>query len=225
MIDAYYWPTPNGWKLTISLEEMGLEYRVVPLNITKGEQHDEAYERVSPNNKMPAIVDHDPVHGDDPISVFESGAILWYLARKSEQFLPDDPRGQTQVMEWLMWQASSFGPMLGQLGHFKFYASEEIPYAIQRYEIEVMRLYGVLDKQLGRHPYICGEVSIADFACWPWVLTYKAQKIDLGGFPNVRRWYDTMKARPALRRGYQVGSDLGKPDGKLSSEAKTALKM
>ena len=223
MIDAYFWPTPNGWKLSIALEEMELQYRLKPTDITKGAQFEAAYEAISPNNRMPAIVDHDPIGGGEPLAIFESGAILWYLAEKTGKFLPVDPRGRSEVMSWLMWQSSGMGPMFGQAGHFKFYAPEKIPYAIDRYEAETLRLYGVLDRRLEGREFICQDVSIADFATWPWVLTYKAQKIDLDEFQNVRRWYDTMKARPGLRRGYGVGRELGKPYGNLSDEAKKVL--
>lgn len=223
MIDAYFWPTPNGWKLTIALEEMGLDYQVKPVDITKGDQFSDAYLEINPNGKMPTIVDHEPDDGNGPVSVFESGAILWYLAEKSGLFLPKEPNARTDVMAWLFWQSSGMGPMFGQSGHFKFYAPEKIPYAIERYEAESLRIYGVLDKRLAERDYICGDVSIADFATWPWVLTYKAQKIDLGQFPNVRRWYDNMKVREGLRRGYVVGREFGKPDGNLSDEAKKVL--
>lgn len=223
MIDAYYWTTPNGWKLSIALEEMELDYRLKPVNIGRGDQFAEQYLQISPNNRIPAIVDHDPTDGGDPISVFESGAILVYLAEKTGKFMPSDLRGRTEVMEWLMWQTSGMGPMIGQAGHFKFYAPELIQYAIDRYANEVLRLYTVLDRRLERREHICGDFSIADIACWPWVLTYKAQKIDLEQFPNVRRWYDLLKCRPALRRGYKVGSDLRNPNEKLDDEARKTL--
>ncbi len=223
MIDAYYWPTPNGWKLSIALEEMELDYRIVPVNIGRGGQFKEDYLKISPNNRMPAIVDHDPGDGGDPISVFESGAILVYLAEKTGKFMPSDIRGRKEVMEWLMWQMSGMGPMFGQNGHFKFYAPEQIPYAQERYNKESLRLYGVLDRRLEGREYICGDYSIADMACWPWVITYKKQEIDLAQFPNVRRWYDLLKTRPGLRRGYQVGQEFGRPAGKWDEEARKHL--
>ena len=223
MIDAYYWPTPNGWKISIALEEMGLDYRVVPVNILRGEQFNDDFLAISPNNRMPAIVDHNPEGSASPISVFESGAILIYLAEKSGKFLPKDIRGRSNVMQWLMWQMSGMGPMFGQAGHFKFYAPETIPYAQKRYTTETLRLYDVLNTQLEGREYICDEYSIADMACWPWVITYKRQEIDLDQFPNVRRWYDHMKTRPALRRGYEVGKELGKPAGKWDNEAQKHL--
>ena len=223
MIEAYYWPTPNGWKISIALEEMGLDYKIVPVNIGRGDQFEEDYLKISPNNRMPAIVDHDPPDGGDPISVFESGAILIYLAEKSGRFLPTNMRGRTDVMQWLMWQMSGLGPMFGQAGHFQFYAPEQIPYAQERYHTESLRLYGVLDGQLEGREYICGAYSIADMACWPWVVTYKKQNIDLHEFKNVRRWYDHLKTRPGLRRGYDVGKEFGKPKGKWDAEARKHL--
>ncbi len=223
MIDAYYWPTPNGWKVSIALEEMGLDYRVIPVNIGRGDQFSEDFLKISPNNRMPAIIDHDPVDGDEPISVFESGAILVYLAEKTGLFMPRDVRGRTEVMEWLMWQMGGVGPMFGQNGHFRFYAPETIPYAQERYHTESLRLYGVLNRRLEGREYICGNYSIVDMACWPWVITYKKQEIDLQTFPNVRRWYDLLKTRPGLRRGYRVGEEFGKPDGKWDEEARSHL--
>tara|TARA_R100000005_G_scaffold72354_1_gene39759 strand:- start:1970 stop:2668 length:699 start_codon:yes stop_codon:yes gene_type:complete len=223
MIDLYYWPTPNGWKISIALEEMGLDYRVVPVNIQKGEQFEPDFLKISPNNRMPAIVDQNPADGGAPISVFETGAILLYLADKTGQFIPADIRGRNEVIEWLMWQMGGLGPMLGQNGHFKFYAPEQIPYAQNRYSTEALRLYDVLDRRLDGRDYICGDYSIADMACWPWILTYKKQEIDLAEFPNIRAWYDRCKARPALRRGYEVGRDLSKPTGKWSDEARQNL--
>ena len=212
MIDAYYWPTPNGWKVSIALEEMELPYRVVPVNIGRGDQFAPEFLAISPNGRMPAIVDHEPADEGEPISVFETGAILLYLAEKCGRFLPRDLRGRTEVVEWLMWQMGGLGPMLGQHGHFKIYAPERIPYAIERYRDEVERLYGVLDRRLAERAHVGGDdYSIADMACWPWVITYKSQGIDLGGFPHVRRWYDALKERAGLRRGYDVGKELGKP--------------
>jgi GST-like protein len=223
MIDAYYWPTPNGWKISIALEEMGLDYRIVPVNIYAGAQFEPAFLAISPNNRMPAIVDHDPPGGGAPVSVFESGAILVYLAEKSGRFLPQDMRRRTEVLEWLMWQMGGLGPMLGQAGHFRFYAPEQIPYARERYDSEMLRLYGVLDRRLAGREYIAGDYSIADMACWPWIITYKRQEVNLDAFPNVRRWYKTLQARPALRRGYAAGGELGKPTGTWSDEARRHL--
>ncbi len=207
MIDLHYWPTPNGWKVSIALEEMELPYRLVPLNIGRGAQFAPEYLALSPNGRMPAIVDHEPLCGGAPLAIFESAAILLYLAEKSGRFLPKDVRGRSDVIQWLAWQVAGLGPMLGQHGHFKLYAPEKIPYAIDRYAREAKRLYGVLDRQLEGKLHVCSDYSIADMACWPWVVTYKAQGIDLAEFPSVRRWYDALKQRPALRRGYDAGKE------------------
>ncbi len=223
MIDLYYWPTPNGWKISIALEEMGLDYNLIPVNIGRGDQFKEDFLAISPNNRMPAIVDHNPIDGGEPVSVFETGAILIYLAEKTGKFLPIDLRPRMEVIEWVMWQMGGLGPMLGQNGHFKFYAPEVIPYAQERYTNEALRLFGVLDRRLEGREFICDDYSIADMACWPWIITYKRQEIDLTQFPNVKRWYDALKERPALRKGYKVGSELGKPAGKWDDEARKFL--
>ena len=223
MIDAHYWPTPNGWKLSIALEEMELEYRLVPVNIGAGAQFEPEFLAISPNNRMPAIVDHDPPGGGKPISVFETGAILIYLAEKCGRFLPTDLRGRTEVLEWLMWQMGGVGPMFGQAGHFRFYAPVEQPYAKERYRNEMLRLYGVLDRRLEGREFVAGDYSIADMAIWPWVITYKRQEVDLEQFANVRRWYKALQTRPALRRGYDVGKEFGKPDGNWDDEARKHL--
>jgi GST-like protein len=218
LIDLHYWPTPNGWKISIALEEMELPYRIVPVNIGRGDQFKPEFLAISPNNRMPAIVDHDPIGGGEPLSIFETGAILLYLAEKSGKFLPEDLRGRYEVVQWLMWQMGGLGPMLGQYGHFKLYAPEEIEYGIERYGAEARRLYGVLNYRLEGREFICGDYSIADTACWPWTVTWKAQEIDLPGeFRHVRVWYNRCKERPGLRRGYEVGRDMrtigtGKPD-------------
>lgn len=223
MIDLHYWPTPNGWKISIMLEECGLAYTLVPVNIGRGEQFRPEFLAISPNNRMPAIVDRDPAGGGEPISVFESGAILIYLAGKTGRFLPADLRGRNAVLQWLMWQVGGLGPMAGQNGHFLLYAPEKIPYAIERYGREVNRLYGVLDAQLARTgQYVAGsEYSIADMAIFPWVRTYKAQQVRIDEFRNVRRWYDTVFERPAVRRGVDLGKDLRAP--KMDEEARKAL--
>ena len=220
MIDAHYWPTPNGWKLSIALEEMALEYRVCPVNIGRGDQFKPEFLEISPNNRMPAIVDHDPPGGGKPISVFESGAILMYLGNKTGKFYPRDLRRRTEVDEWLIWQMGNLGPMIGQSGHFKLYAPEQLPYAVDRYHSEMLRLYGVLDKRLEDREYICDDFSIADMACWPWVITYKRQEVPLDEYPNVKRWYKTCQGRPGLRRGYEVGKEFGKPGGKWDEETR-----
>jgi GST-like protein len=212
MIDLHYWPTPNGWKISIMLEECGLPYRMVPVNIGRGEQFTPEFLAISPNNRMPAIVDHAPPGGGDPVSVFETGAILIYLAEKSGRFLPASLRERKAVLEWLMWQMGGLGPMLGQNGHFVLYASEKVPYAIERYGREARRLYGVLDTQLARTgAFVAGEYSIADMACFPWVRTYKSQRIAIDDYPNVRRWYERLKARPAVQRGCELGKALRMP--------------
>ncbi len=208
MIDLHYWPTPNGWKVSIALEEMGLPYRVVPVDIGRGQQFTPEFMAISPNNRMPAIVDHEPLGGGAPLAIFESGAILLYLGEKSGKFLSNDVRGRYDVAQWLFWQVGGLGPMFGQHGHFKLYAPEPIPYAIERYGNEATRLYNVLNERLEGREYICDDYSVADMACWPWVVTWKAQGFDLtNDFPNVRSWYDRCKQRPGLRRGYEVGRD------------------
>ncbi|WHZ11984.1 MAG: Glutathione S-transferase [Burkholderiaceae bacterium] len=223
MIDLYYWPTPNGWKISIMLEECGLPYRLVPVNIGKGEQFDPKFLEISPNNRMPAIVDHTPAGGGPPVSVFESGAILIYLAEKTGRLLPREPRERVQVLQWLMWQMGGLGPMAGQNGHFLLYAPEKIPYAVARYGNEVNRLYGVLDAQLARtQAFVAGSAfSIADIAIFPWIRTHKAQQVALDDFPAVKRWYDAMFLRPAVKRGLDLGKDLRAPA--LTDEARRAL--
>jgi len=208
MIDLYYWPTPNGWKISIALEEMELAYTVKYVNIGRGEQFAPEYLEISPNNRMPAIVDNAPADGGAPLAIFESGAILLYLAEKSGRFLPRDLRGRYDVTQWIMWQMGGLGPMSGQAGHFRLYAPEQVPYAIDRYTDEVSRLYGVLDRRLAGREYVCGEYSIADMACWPWILPHKRQGQHIEEFPNLLRWYEQLKMRPALRRGYDVGREI-----------------
>jgi GST-like protein len=208
MIDVYYWPTPNGWKITIALEEMGLPYNIVPLNIGRGEQFKPEFLAISPNNRMPAIVDHAPAEPGPPLAIFESGAILLYLAEKTGLLMPKALRGRCEVTQWLMWQMGGLGPMLGQAHHFRQYAPEKLPYAIDRYTNEAHRLYGVLDKRLADREYIAGAFSIADCAAWPWIVPHKIQGQELAEFPNVQRWHETMKTRPAVVRGMDVGKDL-----------------
>ena len=225
MIDLHYWPTQNGWKITIMLEECGLPYKVLPVNLGKGEQFRPEFLAISPNNRMPAIVDHDPADGGAPVSVFESGAILQYLAEKTARFLPSDLRGRQQVLQWLMWQMAGFGPMVGQNGHFLLYAPEQAPYAIERFGQEVDRLYGVLDRQLERtQAFVAGNYSIADMAIFPWARTFKKQQVPLERFPQVQRWFNQMKERPAVRRGIDVGRDLRGPrTDAMSDEARKTL--
>jgi GST-like protein len=220
MIDLHYWPTPNGHKVTLFLEEAGLEYRIVPVDIGKGAQFEADYLGISPNNKMPAIVDHAPAGGGAPISVFESGAILLYLAEKSGKFLPRDPRGRVQTLEWLFWQMAGLGPMTGQYGHFHVYAPESIAYAKERYRKESERLLGVLDRRLeGRDFIIGGEYSIADMACYPWISPYDKAPIDLAPFANVRRWQAAIRARPATQRAYALAKQVNPEAGKPMSDA------
>lgn len=223
MIDLHYWPTPNGWKISIMLEECGLPYRFMPVNIGKGEQFSDHFLALSPNNRMPAIEDHSPTGGGPPVAVFESGAILLYLAEKTGHFLPADVRERYQTIQWLMWQMGGLGPMAGQNGHFLLYAPEKLPYAIERYGKEVDRLYGVLNGQLARTgAYVAGSsYSIADMAIFPWVRTHKAQQIDLEKFPHVQRWYDALFQRPAVKRGLDLGKELRAPA--LTDEARQAL--
>ena len=222
MIELHYWPTPNGWKISIALEELRLPYQVVPVNIGRGEQFKAEFLAISPNNRMPAIVDRAPADGGKPISVFESGAILLYLADKTGKLCPKDLRGRTEVHEWLMWQMGGLGPMSGQANHFRNYAPEKIAYGIDRYTNEVNRLYGVLDKRLAGREFICGEFSIADCASWPWLLSHDRLGQNLEEFPNLRRWYDAVKERPAVRRGIEVGKELRTP-GTMDEQAKKIL--
>lgn len=206
MIDVYYWPTPNGHKITILLEETALEYRVVPINIGKGDQFAPEFLKISPNNKMPAIVDQEGP-GGAPIAIFESGAILLYLAGKTGRFMPKEVRASYKVIEWLMFQMASVGPMLGQAHHFRRYAPEKLAYAIDRYTNEARRIYGVIDRRVGEVPYLAGEYSIADIATYPWIRLHKLQGQDLADFPNLKRWYDAIEERPAVQRGIAVMAD------------------
>ncbi|NQZ99477.1 MAG: glutathione S-transferase N-terminal domain-containing protein [Myxococcales bacterium] len=208
MIDLHYFPTPNGWKASIALEELELEYRIVEINIGRGDQFAPEFLAISPNNRIPAIVDHDPVGGGEPVSVFESGAILLYLAEKTGRLLPKDVRGRIAATEWLMWQMAGLGPMLGQLGHFKMYAPEPIPYALERYGNEAHRLYRILDERLAGRDFVADEYSVADIASWSWVKLHELHGIALDEFPNARRWYEVIDARPAVARGVAAGMDL-----------------
>ena len=204
MIDLYTWTTPNGRKVSILLEELGVPYTAHPIDITNDDQFAPDFLKISPNNKIPAIKDH-----DNGLCLMESGAIMWYLADKYGKFLPDDAIGRAKVHEWLMWQMGGLGPMAGQAHHFLQFNPGKAPYAETRYATEVQRLYGVLDKQLEGQDYICGDYSIADMACWPWVARYEWQRVDLTQFPNVLRWYKALRARDAVIKGYQVPKDVG----------------
>jgi GST-like protein len=219
MIDLYYWPTPNGHKVTLFLEEAGLPYTIKPVDIGKGAQFEPAFLAISPNNKMPAIVDHAPADGGAPISVFESGAILWYLAEKTGRFLPADVRGRPTVSEWLLWQMGGLGPMTGQYGHFTVYAPERIPYAIERYTKESERLLGVLDQRLAGRAFLAGDAyTIADMAAYPWINPYTKQPLDLEPFAEVRRWHAAIAARPATQRAYARGPEVNPAAGQPMGE-------
>lgn len=208
MIDLYYWPTPNGHKITMFLEEAGLEYRILPVDIRAGDQFKPEFLAIAPNNRMPAIVDHAPAEGGEPVSLFESGAILLYLAEKTGQFLPADLHGRKTVLEWLFWQMGGLGPMAGQNHHFNMYAPEKIAYAIDRYVNETNRLYGVLNKRLEGRAYIAGDAySIADMACYPWIVPHEYQGQKLEDFPHLKAWFERIKDRPATVRAYEKGEE------------------
>ncbi|VXC12157.1 putative S-transferase [Luteimonas sp. 9C] len=224
MIDLHYWPTPNGHKITLFLEEAGLEYTLHPVNIGKGDQFKPEYLALSPNNKMPAIVDHAPADGGDPQTVFESGAILMYLAEKSGQFLSTDPRVRIETLEWLFWQMAGLGPMTGQYGHFNVYAPEKIPYAIDRYTNEANRLLQVLDTHLKGRDFIAGDAySIADMATYPWIGVYDKAPIDMTPYPEVQRWHAAIQARPATGRAYAKAKEVNPDAGKAMSDEEKKL--
>jgi GST-like protein len=208
MIDLYYWTTPNGHKITIFLEETALPYRILPVDIGRGEQFDRAFLAIAPNNRIPAIVDHAPGDDSGPVSVFESGAILVYLAAKTGRFLPQEMRVWVEVLQWLMWQMAGLGPMAGQNHHFVQYAPERIPYAMERYVKETSRLYGVLNKRLADREFVAGDYSIADMACYPWVVPHTRQQQNLDDFPHLKRWFETIAARPAVERAYAVAKTV-----------------
>jgi len=208
MIDLYYWTTPNGHKITIFLEEAGVPYSIKPVNISKGEQFAAEFLAISPNNRIPAIVDLDPNDGKGLLSVFESGAILQYLAEKTRKFLPADLRGRTEAMQWLFWQMAGLGPMAGQNAHFNNYAPEKIPYAINRYVKETERLYGVLDERLNDRDFIAGSYSIADMAAYPWIVPHERQGQNLNDFPSIKRWFETIRQRDAVQRAYAVAKTI-----------------
>jgi GST-like protein len=208
-IDLYFWPTPNGHKITIFLEEAGLPYRIIPVNIGRGDQFKPDFLAISPNNRMPAIVDPDGPDGK-PISVFESGAILQYLGRKTGKFYPADERKRVEVEQWLMWQMGGLGPMAGQTHHFRLYAPEQVPYAIERYTKEINRLYGVMNKRLADRDFLAGDYSIADMACIGWARGWEKQGQDIAQFPNLKAWIERMEARPAVARGLAVKAE-GEP--------------
>jgi GST-like protein len=208
MIQLSYWTTPNGHKITIFLEEAGLPYKIIPINISKGDQFAPEFLAIAPNNRIPAIVDTEPADGGAPISVFESGAILQYLAEKEQKFLPSDLRGRFEALQWLYWQVGGLGPIAGQNHHFVQYAPERIPYAMERYIKETNRLYGVLNKRLADREFIAGAYSIADMACYPWIVPYERQQQDINTFPHLLRWFESLKARPAVQRAYEVAKKV-----------------
>jgi GST-like protein len=219
MYQLFYWPTPNGHKITLALEEMGLPYTLQPVDIGRGDQFDPDYLRLSPSGKMPALIDSTPADGQAPLSLFESGAILLYLAQRHQQLWPSAPAEQVQCLSWLFWQVSAFGPMCGQNAHFRRYAPMPVPYAQERYAREVRRLYGVLDTRLQQQRFLAGSYSIADIACHPWVHCHQPQGIDLAEFPAVARWFAEIGARPAVQRAYQRGEGLGGDLAQLSGDA------
>lgn len=223
MIDLHYWTTPNGHKITMFLEEAGLPYTIFPVNIGKGEQFQPDFLKIAPNNRMPAIVDHEPKDGGEPISVFESGAILIYLAEKTGKFIPEDIRGRVAALEWLMWQMGGLGPMAGQNHHFAIYAPEKIPYAIDRYVNETNRLYAVLNKRLADREFVAGEYSIADMASYPWVVPYERQGQNLDDFPNLKRWFNAVRERPGTIRAYEKAKEVNPQQMQMSEEDKKVL--
>jgi GST-like protein len=208
MIDVHYWPTPNGHKITIFLEETALPYRIVPVNIGRGDQFKPEFLKIAPNNRMPAIVDQAPEDGGAPISIFESGAILLYLAEKTGRFFPAEVRSRYDVLQWLFWQVAGLGPMAGQNHHFSVYAPETLPYAVDRYVKETSRLYAVLDARLAEREYIAGPYSIADMASYPWIVPHQRQQQNLAEFPNLKRWFETIRDRPAVVRAYEKGKQV-----------------
>jgi GST-like protein len=222
MIDLYYWTTPNGHKITMFLEEAGMPYRIVPINIGKGDQFAPDFLKIAPNNRMPAIVDHHPADGGAPLSLFESGAILLYLADKSGRFIAPNLRGRNETIQWLFWQMGGLGPMAGQNHHFTQYAPEPVPYAIERYVKETARLYAVLNKQLTDREFIAGDYSIADMACYPWIVPHERQRQNLDDFPKLKRWFGTIRERPATQRAYALAKEIN-PAPVVSEDAKRIL--
>jgi GST-like protein len=223
MIDLHFWTTPNGYKISVALEEMALPYRIIPVNIGKGEQFKPEFLAIAPNNRIPAIVDRDPQGGGAPVSLFESGAILLYLAEKTGKFIPADLRGRAEVLQWLFWQMAGLGPMAGQNGHFNVHAPEKIPYAIERYTKETNRLYGVLNTRLADREFIAGAYSIADMACYPWIRPHRAHGQNLDDFPHLKRWFETVAARPAVRKAYEGAAEPYAPGRTISDEERKIL--
>ncbi len=223
MIDVHYWTTPNGHKVTIFLEETGLQYKIIPVNIGKGEQFKAEFLAVAPNNRIPAIVDHNPPDGGKPISVFESGAILVYLAEKTGKFGGKDLRARTKTNQWLFWQMGGLGPMAGQNNHFSAYAPEKIPYAIDRYRNEVNRLFGVMNKRLADRDYLAGDYSIADMASYPWVVPWERQGQIIADFPHLKRWLEAIAARDAVKRAYAIVKDVNPGAGGIRTAEERAI--
>lgn len=222
MIDLYFWPTPNGYKISIFLEEAGMPYNLHTVHIGKGQQFEPAFQKISPNGRIPALVDSAPAGGGAPIAIFESGAILNYLGEKTGQFLAPDLRKKTETLQWLFWQMAGLGPMLGQNHHFNQYAPEKIPYAMDRYTKETGRLYGVLDRQLSGRDFITGEYSIADMAAYPWIVPHEKQKQNLADFPNLKAWFERIGARPAVVRAYAQGKAIN-PTSTMTEDAKKIM--
>jgi GSH-dependent disulfide-bond oxidoreductase len=218
MIDLYFAATPNGLKAKLFMEEAQVPYRIVPVALSKGEQLKPDFLAISPNNKIPAIVDHEPVGGGAPIALFESGAIMLYLAEKTGRLIPQDIHGRAEVLQWLFWQMAGLGPMAGQIGHFNVHAPEKVPYAIDRYTRETRRLYGVLDQRLADREFIAGTFSIADIACYPWIVPHEAHGQNLNDFPNLKRWFDTIATRPATLRTYDGVENVYAPKQQAISE-------
>jgi GST-like protein len=223
MIDLHYWTTPNGHKIAIFLEETGLAYKIFPVNIGKGEQFRREFLAISPNNRIPAIIDHAPADGGAPITVFESGAILLYLADKTGKFIATDLRGRTETIQWLFWQMGNLGPMAGQNNHFSNYAVEKLPYAIDRYRNEVNRLYGVLNRRLADRAFVAGDYSIADMAIYPWIVPYERQGQKLEDFPNVKRWFEAVRSRPAVARAYEKAKAVNPSQGGIRTAEERAI--
>jgi GST-like protein len=223
MLDLYYAATPNGLKARLFMEEAGIDYRLIPVNLGQGEQFAPAFLAISPNNKIPAIVDHAPADGGTPLALCESGAIMLYLAEKTGRLIPTGSRDRAEVMQWLFWQMAGLGPMAGQIGHFNVYAAEKVPYAIERYTKETARLYGVLNRQLENRQFVAGAFSIADIACYPWIVPHAAHGQQLADYPHLQRWFETIAARPATVRTYDGVVDVYAPQRPISAEERRML--
>ena len=223
MIDLHYWTTPNGHKITIFLEETGIPYKIFPINIGKGEQFAKDFLKISPNNRIPAMIDHEPAGGGAPIPVFESGAMLLYLADKTKKYISPDPRVRVQTLEWLFWQMANLGPNSGQNNHFSNYAVEKIPYAMDRYRNEVNRLYGVLNKRLADRAFVAGDYSIADMAIYPWIVPHERQGQNIADFPDLKRWFETVRARPAVERAYEKAKVVNPNMGGIRTAEERAI--